>query len=594
MTIKHRYISLPVAVLGAAMTLMPLSSCDKGFDEMNVNPNAASADKVDAAYLLSAVMFRTGMDVSIHQRIQNLFLDVFSQYVANEGFDSQQYLPVVGWNNDYWSANYHAGWVKNLNEVIRYENEVRKGKSNVLQIARIMKCLVSSWFTDIYGDVPYSQLADGSGKPAVYDKQEDIYKDLLKELKEASAALDPDAYTMSDRQDIIFKGVIEKWKRFANSLRLRLAMHLTERDPELAKLHAEEAVAAGILRDTGDEFKAPRSNQWTAQYTNMENGYFYYGHEWDGAAMSRSMEYLLTGLGGQPFPVVKDETGQVVTPVYDDAGILLGNPENKAENPLDPKANRIRVGVPSKVDPRGPVFFAVTNKGTKASDEVMIEDKKYNMLYRWVGVPAGLSPTNKSKIQYNVKDYARMGDKYTDGMRAYDRLSYQEVCFLRAEGALRGWNMGKDAKSLYEEGITISMKKNNVPDEVITQYLQSTSPNAYGTTVKFGHNSGAGFNGKPVDTDLDKIITQKYIGLFPDGSLEAWNDHRRLHKPVLLPFAAPDPSTIKAKDGSPGNYIKRMTYPPGEKVSNEANYMDAVNRMGGTDAVSTNVWWDKE
>jgi hypothetical protein len=592
MTIKNifskRY-QLAAAALMAG-TVLSVTSCTKGFDDMNVNPNQASAEKVNSDVLLATQLFRTGMDVGIHQRIQNLYCDIFSQYDANEGFSTQQYIPNAGWNTTYWSADYHVGWVKNLNEVIRYEREKRGGKSNILHIARIVKVLVSSWFTDIYGNVPYSQLADGSFQPAKYDNQSDIYADMLKELKEASDSLNNDYFSLNSSQDMIYSGDISKWKKFANSLRLRLAIRLTQVDPATAQKNAEEAVAAGVMTSDDDNYRTVTTSQWTAQFNSMDNGYYFYWL-WNGAAMSRSMENLLTGLGGIPFPEVKDANGAPATLVYDDAGDpLTGN----AENPLDPKANRVRVGVPSIVDPRGPVYYSVTSTASSASSDVVINGKHYNMLNRWVGVPAGLSPVNAGKPEYNNTDYARMSEKYTADERKYEKLTYEEVCFLRAEGAARGWNMGGTAQSFYEQGITASMKKNGIADDVITQYLQSTHQNTYGTTVKFGYNSGKSFNGEQVDTDLEKIITQKYIAMWPDGGLEAWNDHRRLHMPVLVPFASPDASSVTSTDGGPGNFIKRVTYPAGEQVSNEANYKDAIQRMGGSDKVTTNVWWDKD
>jgi hypothetical protein len=580
---------MTVALL-AVTTALALSSCTKGFDQMNVNPNEASADKVNSAYLLTTELFRTGMDVGIHQRIQNLNCDVFAQYDANEGFSTQQYDPNASWTTTYWSADYHAGWIKNLNEVIRYERVNRGGKSNVLHIARIVRALATSWFTDIYGNVPYSELANGSGVPAKYDNQSDIYQDMLKELKEASDSLNADYYSLPTAQDIIYAGDLTKWKKFANSLRLRLAMRLSEVAPDLARKNAEEAIAAGVMTSIDDSYKTPTTSQWTAQFNNMGNGYYYYW-QWNGATMSRSMENLLTGLGGIAFPQVKDADGNPVSLVYDDAGDPL---PGGSENPLDPKANRLRVGVPSVVDPRGPIYYPVTTTESAASNDVQINSKHYNMLYRWVGVPAGLSAVNAGKPEYNNPDYARMGPKYTNETRPYEKMTFEEVCFLRAEGALRGWNMGGTAKSFYEQGVTASMTKAGVPDNIIAQYLQSTSTNTYGTTAKFGYNSGKSFNGREVDSDLDKIITQKYIAMWPDGAMEAWNDHRRLHKPVLIPFASPNASAITATDGGPGNFIKRLTYPAGESVSNEANYKDALQKMGGTDKVSTNVWWDKD
>ena len=64
-------------------------------------------------------------------------------------------------------------------------------------------------------------------------------------------------------------------------------------------------------------------------------------------------------------------------------------------------------------------------------------------------------------------------------------MYYAEICFLRAEGALRGWNMGGSAKEFYEEGIKASMAEAGIPDDTVDKYMKSTMPNAYGSTVPF-------------------------------------------------------------------------------------------------------------
>jgi hypothetical protein len=91
---------------------------------------------------------------------------------------------------------------------------------------------------------------------------------------------------------------------------------------------------------------------------------------------------------------------------------------------------------------------------------------------------------------------------------------------------------------------------------------------------------------------MSKIITQKYIGIFPDGGWEAWADHRRLHLPALIPFAAPDPTAITATNGGKGNFVRRITYPSKEGLNNKVFYNQAVSQQGA-DIESTPVWWDK-
>ncbi|MEY4203731.1 MAG: hypothetical protein RL013_1434, partial [Bacteroidota bacterium] len=91
--LKFQLSGLPVLALGL-LVAGGFWSCTKDFDEINKNPNGVTADKVDPSFQLTNVMFGTGMDAHIHQRIQNLYCDIFAQYFANEGFSSQRYIPV--------------------------------------------------------------------------------------------------------------------------------------------------------------------------------------------------------------------------------------------------------------------------------------------------------------------------------------------------------------------------------------------------------------------------------------------------------------------------------------------------------------------
>ncbi len=575
----HR-ASKSALLLGTVLAVLAVFSCTKDFDSINSNPNGYTADKVEPSFQLANVFGNSVLDPGMHERMHQLTNDIFAQFFANEGFSTQ-----TGKTNDEWATSYyndyHSRFIANLNDVIR--NERKKGvDSRELHVARIWRCWVYSRATDMYGDLPYFGAADGTGQNAPYDKQSDIYKDMLKELKEASAALNDDMKPMPAGQDYVYNNDVAKWKKFANSLRLRLALRCSQADPALAKTNAEEAIAAGVFGSADDACNMPRSDQFGWGY-NYQNSY-YYG--WGSLAMSRSMEILMTGLGGQPFP---SKAG--VTYTFDDPGIAI--PGGPFENALDPGHDKFKLGVPSTVDPRGPLYFEPSSTASGTSDMILADGQTYNCLNRWRGTPAGLSTTARSKPYYQMSNQARLGKPYLEVTRPFEVLTYHEVCFLLAEAAQRGWAAGATTQNWYEKGIEASMLHHGVSAATITAYTASTAENTYGTTVKWGNDSGKMWNGKSVDGELDKIITQKYIALFPDGGWEAWNDHRRLHRPALVPFAAPDPTAVSATNGGPGNYVKRITYPSVEALNNTAFYNQAVSNQG-PDVEATPVWWDKD
>lgn len=556
--------------------------CTKGFDKANTDPNTFPGSVVQPSFLLPGVYKSSVLDPGMHERMTQLTNDIFAQYSANEGFSTQQGKTNDEWITDFYT-NYHSRFITSLNLAIRL-GKAKPYPTNDLQIARIWRCWVYSRATDIWGDIPYFKAADGTGENAPYDKQELIYKDMLKELKEAAAGLSTSNPKQQPGQDYVYNDDIAKWKKFANSLRLRLAMRISQADAATAKQNAEEAIAGGIMTSAADACLVLSSDTqfgWgnAYQYT------YYYG--WGSEAMSRSMENLLTGLGGQPFP--NPPAGAVV----DDPGFALSGSD---ENTFDPNKNKFKLGIPSKVDPRGPVYFEPSSDASGASSTAVIAGSPgatVDTRKRWHGTPAGLATSARSKQQYSISNQARMGRRFLNPDRPYEVMTYHEVSLLVAEASQKGWNVGGGTtKQWYDKGVTASMKWHGIDDATITAYLASNNENTYGTTANFNFNSGKTFLGKSVDDPLSKIITQKYIGIFPDGGWEAWADHRRLHLPVLIPFAAPDPTAVTAFDGGPGNFVKRITYPSREALNNKTFY-DLVIVQQGADKESTPVWWDK-
>ena len=173
-------------------------------------------------------------------------------------------------------------------------------------------------------------------------------------------------------------------------------------------------------------------------------------------------------------------------------------------------------------------------------------------------------------------------------------MNASEVAFLRAEGALRGWAMGGDARSFYEEGIRLSFERCGVADQ-LTAYMASTAlPGSYDdpafgyscsnqSTVTIPWNDGAAF-----EENLERIITQKWIAKFPLGT-EAWADYRRTGYPRLFPVVVNNnPDITNLQLGA-----RRMTYPLEEYEANGETIRAAVDQwLGGQDKMSTRLWWD--
>lgn len=183
-------------------------------------------------------------------------------------------------------------------------------------------------------------------------------------------------------------------------------------------------------------------------------------------------------------------------------------------------------------------------------------------------------------------------------------MKASEVSFLCAEGALANFNMGGTAKHFYEEGIRKSFEENKVSDlnDELDEYLSSIAqPQAYVDPVNSAYNAAspstitvAWSESDDVEKKLERIITQKYLAIFPDGQ-EAWTEWRRTGYPrQITPVKNLTNAGVITTDGYK-NGVRRMPYPRNEYDRNGENLQKAVQQyLGGADNASVNVWWDKK
>lgn len=527
---KLIYKGLAAIVLGVT-----LISCDKGFDELNEGPNGPAAETVDPNMLLTPTLKDGVFSAHLHQRIHNLYVDNYAQYYNGPIAGVQRGNVADSWTQDYWTEHYK--WLNALNTIINLYS-ADDSKVNTVATAKVWRTFLVHRATDLFGDIPYSQAANGTGDLPVYDKQEDIYKSILGDLKDAVAEFDASKPTVGGN-DFIYGGNIDSWKRFANTLRLRLAMRISKADAALAKTHAEEAVAGGVIETLDQEPRMVNvETPWGQGYSTK---YYYDWGPGNGVGMTTTMYNMLVGFGTD-FP---DTT-------YFNVSVLNN--------------------VPAKADPRATHFFWITDQnGPDAGFEG-----------NWTAVDNGLSVEDATDAKTFVKNNSRVSPEiHSDITRPLIIMPVSESWFLRAEGALNGWNMGVSAQVAYESGIQTSFERWGESAEY-SAYVSSTNENLNGVSVAWGNSAGGD------DTQLNKIITQKYIAGFPDNGWEAWADQRRLdHKLIQAPLAPDAGTTLNA-----GSYIQRIKYPSVAPSVNGSNYDDAVSRQGA-DVVSTPVWWAK-
>jgi hypothetical protein len=395
-------------------------------------------------------------------------------------------------------------------------------------VALILKVEAMHRVTDIYGPIPYSQYGQG-GTSVGYDSQQDIYKRFFKELDtavtnlKAYRAANPDASPFT-KFDMVYGGDYGQWIKFANSLRLRLALRIVKADAALAKAEGEKALAdnGGLMETLADNVMVSGFGLKHPLYTiTNKDG-------WSDISMGASIESYLTGY--------KDpRTGKYFDPASDYPGQYKG----------------IRIGSAVTAKPGYNGFSTLAYAKTKTFRE---------------NTPLQL-------------------------------MTSAEVFFLRAEAALRGWaNAGGTAQALYEKGISTSFNQWGVGDLAAEYINDATSkPAAYVDPKNADNNSPAlstitikWDEAASADVKLERIITQKWLAVFPEGQ-EAWSEFRRTGYPKLFPVVHNESNgTINT-----AIQIRRIAFPQAEYTTNQGEVQKAVQLLGGPDNGGTRLWWDK-
>jgi len=228
-----------------------ISSCDKGFDELNVNPTAATS--LNPVFTFNNAIVNTSFPASTLVFELPIVQQMFSPnsgVLAGGNFNVDN-RGTAGPNAGIWQRYYRDN-IRYLVDVLN-QTKADPNRANLYNMVRIWKAYSFMVLTDTYGDVPYSEAGLGyiGGNVAPkYDAQESIYTDIIKELTEASAALDP--AKPSEAGEIAYGGNVPRWKRFGYSVLLRAGMRLSKVNPTLAQATVQKAVAGGVFQSNAD------------------------------------------------------------------------------------------------------------------------------------------------------------------------------------------------------------------------------------------------------------------------------------------------------------------------------------------------------
>lgn len=637
-----------------------LVSCSD-FDEVNTNPTAAGEEYVKPQYALNNSIGQAQMNPGTAERVV-----VYNWASAARICGEMSFLNVGRYSDDYTSAYYYpdlSSSIKNATLAITaVENQLEAATTtahekeffpNVKQFARIWRAYLISEFVDNFGPYPIESFL---GENPVFNSEKDDYEFILKELKEAAAAINTsvlpvEAEGKCDPFDNVKYDPV-KWQKYANSLRMRLAMRLSNIDKATAQAEFEDAAKGNKILTADDMFAVKENDGW-----DVFSGV--YTRSFDDQVLSSTVANLLTNLGGIKVTEQRSDLASYVKPAnylgikYDRHYVantdnptkqywLDGMPEN-----LDPRALKIfclpddenAENYIDKYNDRTAkdfVLYTVDENGNPIPNKDNPGEIKIDATRCWNGYPAGSRGGWSPTLAYNqlvTNGYGpgctlpMLGKDYCKGKSRIFFAAW-ETYFLLAEASLYGWNTGTTAKEAYENGIKASFEYFGV-SKYVNDYLNSTNYNRVGTSVKFDHTTEPtaeqmtyvdGYSkeqktvtyeyptasktlyGKALNDHLTKIITQKFIAQTPYLVLEMWSDFRRLGLP-FFEIPANESSMTGSdmvnvwnpnswKDGQKWEfYPQRMRYPSSLENADPEGYKQAVELLGGSDNIITPLWW---
>jgi hypothetical protein len=528
-----KYISL--FLLSSFLVLI---SCDERFQELNTDPNRPGADVFDPNLILPVATYGYGNMLTGYSGpilFQSMWIKALASTStggANYYSNADKYV-ISGSTNNYIQGVWNNGY-----QIASRINQMRslarsKGLSNLDAVGGIFKVSALSFVSDVYGDVPYTeglQAEEGITQPS-YDSQSEAYLAMLTDLESSINNLNPAADLI--RNDVMYGGDIEKWRKFGYSVMLKMGLRLVKVDPSSAEEWVQKAVAGGVFSSTDDDAMVPsdQANGYSNQNANALNVVDdIYEVRW-----SEKMIEFLKATDDPRLPIVAEVPPAGFAANRD--GVVVGN--------NDPD---IQIGLPNGYDLTGGQFDITTH-------------------------PDFPGPTGTGGDVAVIGAYSRPTAIYRDRDAPVFALTYAEVQLLLADAASRGYISGS-AADYYENGVEaafVSIGKFGGQTVSMDEAMNYTNANPLDEST--------------TEASLKMINEQIWAttSLFANF-VEAWNNWKRTGYPELTPVNFPG-------NFSSGQIPRRQPYPAGESGVNGESLGNAVSRMGGDDWI-TRTWWD--
>jgi hypothetical protein len=401
---KFNYNPIPVLLAG----LMIFSSCTKDFKEINTNPN--SPEITNTEFLMSDVLLSTAyayQENAVSRRPASA--GRYLSLVRNTGYDLFAWGP-VGWDDVYQRLAVN----KTFMETARTRNE-----SQYIAIGKIMKAFNFAYLSDLYGDIPYTQALKSKEENIIYpeyDRQQNIYPDLLKELAEANELLKGATADINAKGDVLYKGKALQWRKFANTLRLRMLLRISKAyAPAFTEMQQ-------ILNDkTGfPVFESAADNAEISYLGNLA------AYSWPGGPLAMiDFDYLKT-----------KASKELVDRLID------------------------------RKDPRLGIWI----EPVKSTVGSTVDFNKYVGVPHAIDAPSAYNGGEDHQSVFSASFFRKNGGTSNPALKA-SLITYTELCFILAEAMQQGKITvpGESASSMYYKGIKESMGTYGVEAKAVTE-----------------------------------------------------------------------------------------------------------------------------
>ncbi|MGE5518567.1 MAG: SusD/RagB family nutrient-binding outer membrane lipoprotein [Candidatus Dadabacteria bacterium] len=508
--------------------LVILTSCSKNLPDVNKNPNSPS--QVEADFLLTTSIFES-MNLYGGQMNRAIFYNYTHHYSGFQG-EFQRYNYNQGENSGYWRNTYIRSLQPVHQVVVQYGD--RPTYKNRVLIARIWMDYIFSNAVSMWGSVPTTEALDGT--PSVpYQKEQDIYYFLLNDLHALADSINLTGDKYTALADKIYGGDLLKWKKFANTLRLRLAMRISAADPataqkEVADIYTKDQYTMKTEAETATAVWGSTSDSWSPLYDRVVYNY---------------------------------TANKATIPVINESLIYHMAPYN---------------------DPRLPVYAQPAKQGPM-KDKYFGQNVAYGGGAGYARYPNTVNPHTGLKQD----DYSYIGARFLKPDAEYVFLSYAEACFLKAEAALKGWWGNTNASQYYYEGIDASILRYGLTSAQATAYKNTpgikwgVASDTTGREAQFQDWLRICSSYVPAGDYMRQVIMQHWLAI-PGQGVDAWALLRRTQ---ILEFE-PQFATY---DGDYKYMPQRILYPSDELQTNAAEVNKAIQWLGGPDDLFTKLWF---